>query len=204
MVSDRRDFDADFPGDTYGYSKHRMPVIYADAGARRLTSMRWGVWPHHEKTLPSRPVVNARDDALFSKNIWRWSVNHGRCLIPADGFFEWAGPKGHKWQVLFHLPGEKNFYFAGVWADDPDKKGRGFAIVTTKPNALIAALPHDRMPVILSAEGPHTWIGAEPMVADRVLAHCVPYPGEMVRVDQPPPEKPIRKKDRHETSEFSW
>lgn len=185
---------AESPTETWGWSKAQMPVVYQGEGGRTLGSMRWGVWPYYEKSLASRPVVNARDDALLTKAIWKYSARERRCVAAADGFLEWCGPAGAKWEVLFQLPGGRPFFFAGVWSNDPIGEDRGFAIVTTKPNAVVEALPHDRMPVILDEEAARRWIGAEPLPDERLLEFCRPYPGELVRRDLPPPEKKIAKR----------
>lgn len=167
-----------------------MPVVYDCAEGRTLAFMRWGVWPFYEKAKPKgfANTCNARDDSLLTKAIWRRAAAHGRCLVPADGFFEWAGPQGAKWRVLFHRPDHDPFFFAGVWDRDPADGSRGFALVTTRPNPLVAALPHDRMPVILDHDAALAWIGREPLPAEELLALCRPYPGELLRADEPRPE----------------
>jgi|GEM_PF-5901517 len=71
---------ATIPQETWGWSKAQMPVVYQGEAGRTLTTMRWGVWPYYEKTLKSRPVVNARDDALLVKNIWKYSIAERRCV----------------------------------------------------------------------------------------------------------------------------
>ncbi len=175
--------------ETWGWSKDQMPVVYHGEKGRTLTSMRWGVWPYYEKELKSRPVVNARDDALLTKNIWKHSARHKRCVAAADGFFEWTGPEGAKWEVLFTLPERRPFFFGGIWSSDPVGGDRGFAIVTTKPNPIVAEIGHDRTPLILDADGAKRWIGSEPLPDDQLIAFCQPYAGQFVRRDLPPPEK---------------
>src|SRR5690606_32796107 len=80
------------------------------------------------------------------------------------------------------------FFIAAVWDRDPDNVSRGFALVTTRPNPLIAALPHDRMPVILDHDAALAWLGREPLPPEEVLAMCRPYPGDLIRIDDPRPE----------------
>jgi putative SOS response-associated peptidase YedK len=166
------------------WPKSAMPVVY-HGEQRTLAAMRWGVWPWFE-TKP-RYVTNARDDKLLTSSAWKRPVASGRCLVPADGFYEWTGPKGGKWEVLFHLPDNRPFFFAGIWSRDPIGEDRGFALVTGKPNPIVAALPHDRMPVILDECGAMAWLGNQPLPDDRVLGLCTPYSGELVRRDLAPP-----------------
>jgi putative SOS response-associated peptidase YedK len=169
----------------------RLPVVYEIAEGRTLDFMRWGVWPFYEKTKPKgfANSCNARDDSLFTKAIWRRGVAQGRCLVPADGFFEWTGPKGAKWRVLFHRPDDDPFFVAGVWDRDPADGSRGFALVTTRPTPQLAALPHDRMPVILDHDAALAWIGREPLPEAEALALCRPYGGELIRADDPKPQE---------------
>lgn len=190
------------PAETWGWSKDQMPVVYQGEKGRTLTAMRWGVWPFYEKTLKSRPVVNARDDALSTKNIWKHSARNKRCVAAADGFFEWTGPEGAKWEVLFTLPDRRPFFFGGIWSHDPIGEDRGFAIVTTKPNPIVAEIGHDRTPLILDADGAKRWIGSEPMPDDQLMAFCQPYPGTLVRHDLPRPEKKITKQDLKKQAEL--
>jgi putative SOS response-associated peptidase YedK len=185
------------PAETWGWSKDQMPVVYHGAKGRTLSTMRWGVWPFYEKSLPGRPVVNARDDALLVKNIWKHSARTKRCVAAADGFFEWTGPQGAKWEVMFSLPEQRPFFFGAIWSNDPVGEDRGFAIVTTKPNPIVAEIGHDRTPLILDADGAKRWIGGEPLADGQLLAFCQPYPGQFVRRDLPPPEKK-KKITRHE------
>lgn len=174
---------------TTGHARNQMPVVYASESGALLGGMRWGVWPWYEKAMPRSLIVNARDDKLLTGRLWKKPAAHRRCLIPADGFLEWAGPVGSKWEVLFHLEDNEPFFFAGLWDNDPDGTGRGCTIITTRPNEMIAALPHDRMPVILDNDGARAWLGSEPLPDDRLQALCAPYPaGEMRRVDLPRPE----------------
>ena len=88
----------------------------------------------------------------------------------------------------FRLRDRRPFFLAGLWSRDPLGDGRGYTVVTCGPNKLVAALPHDRMPVILTEAGARAWLGASPLPADQLLALCVPYPaGDMTRTDQPRP-----------------
>lgn len=170
------------------WPKTMMPVVYQSTQPT-LAAMRWGVWPWFEKK--SRCVVNARDDKLLTSPAWKKPAARGRCLVPADGFYEWTGPEGAKWEVLFHLPDSQPFFFAGIWSRDPEGEGRGFALVTGKPNPLVAALPHDRMPVILDQEGANAWLGDQPLPDDRLLGLCAPFGGELMRRDMPRPLREV-------------
>lgn len=158
----------------------RMPVISAVAGIRTSVPMRWGWCVPWQRAL----MVNTRDDSLFLKSVWKGAASH-RCAVAADAFFEWAGPVGAKWEVRFAQPGGDPFYFAGVWRQEGDVAC--WSMMTTSPNELLAALPHDRMPAILDLAQAKAWVGENELPKEQVLALCRPFPGELVRTDQPKP-----------------
>lgn len=173
------------------WPKRAMPLVYSRDGKRVLTSMRWGVWPWFE--AKPRLVTNARDDKLVNGRLWPQSARHRRCLVPADGFYQPTGPDGAKWEVLFRFADDRPFFFAGLWARDPTGGDRGFTLVTGQPNELVAAIPHDRMPVILGREAAAAWLGDQPLPESQLLGLCAPYPAdEMVREDMPRPERPSK------------
>lgn len=170
------------------WPRSMMPVV-VNGEQREVVAMRWGVWPFYSRGKPQY-VSNARDDGLLTKSIWKSSALKRRCLIPASAFYEWIGPKGGKWEVRFSIPTRPFFFFAGVWDRDPEGADRGFSMVTTRPNPMIAEI-HDRMPVILTDEGALEWMGD--LTPEQILALCAPYTVEPInRVDQPLPPKITR------------
>ncbi|HEX2101319.1 MAG TPA: SOS response-associated peptidase [Candidatus Synoicihabitans sp.] len=175
------------------WPKRPMPVVYVPEGKPTLAAMRWGVWPWYEDK--PRLVTNARDDKLATSRLWSQSAQSRRCLVPADGFFEPTGPSGAKWEVRFSFRDARPFFFAGLWSADPRETDRGFALVTGKPNDLVAALPHDRMPVILDAAGADEWLHAPTLSPERMQALLLPYPAaEMIREDMPRLERTTKAK----------
>ena len=138
----------------------------SDAGARNHgEAMRWGLVPFWSKTGPKGPpMINARDDKIETSRMFSAAFERRRCLIPADGFYEWRktgeGRKGAKVPLRFTLKGGGLFAFAGVWESwrAPDgERVRSCAIITTEPNELMAPI-HDRMPVILPEEAEEAWL----------------------------------------------
>jgi len=157
-----------------------VPAVIHDGG-RRLVSLRWGLIPAWAKDPAiGRKLFNARAETLAEKPSFREAFKRRRCLIPADGFYEWTGQKGNKQAVRFSLASGGPFAFAGLyesWRPPSGEPIRTCTIVTTAPNALIAPI-HDRMPVILprSAEAP--WL--DPAVRDPAALQPLlrPYPPE--------------------------
>ena len=131
---------------------HPVVAVNRD-GLRSLQPMRWGFVPAWSKEKPKVRPINARDDTVATSGLFRAAFKRHRCLVPADGYYEWRAEGGPKKQpYLFEVRNGKLFALAGVWdawreAPDADPV-LGYATITTTPNA-VAAEVHDRMPVIL-------------------------------------------------------
>jgi len=138
-----------------------------EAGARSASPLRWGLVPSWAKS-PSvgNRMINARAETLASKPAFRAALRRRRCLVPADGFYEWAKRGAVKQPYLIGLRGGGPFAFAGLWEHWTDPEGallESCTIVTTEASASIRAI-HPRMPVILSAEVEADWL--DPAQAD--------------------------------------
>ena len=153
--------------------------------ARSLDLLRWGLVPLWAKDLSSGPkCINARRETVATNNIFRDAFERRRCLVPADGFYEWQKRDGKTQPyAIVPLPGSL-FAFAGLWErwKNPDDGSivRSFTIVTGLPNALCAPI-HDRMPVILAPEVWRLWLGEEEASREELLALLAPYPAELMR-----------------------
>ena len=140
-----------------------VPVIRQDAKApiRRASLMRWGLIPPWAKdsTIGAR-MINARAETAAQKPAFRESLASRRCLIPADGFYEWVRTGRSKQPYCFEMIGREPFAFAGLWARWRAPDGTHLetcTILTTTPNQLMADV-HDRMPVILSPASYDLWL----------------------------------------------
>jgi putative SOS response-associated peptidase YedK len=150
---------------SYNISPTTMnPIVTAGPdGERRLELARWGLIPNwwKESSPPKFATFNARDDKLDS-GTWRSPVRRSRCLVPANGFYEWTGPKSNRIPHFIHKPRKDGrpelIAFAGLadtWTNaDTGEAVRSYTIVTTAPNKFMEPI-HDRMPVIL--QDPETW-----------------------------------------------
>jgi putative SOS response-associated peptidase YedK len=150
-----------------------VAAIVLRDGARVLTRMRWGFLPHWYKAPNAGPlIINARSEEIAEKPAFRKAVRESRCLIPANGFYEWRpgpepGPERVHW---LSPPGEALIAFAGVWrvwqgADGPVPT---LAIVTCAANATLAPI-HHRMPVVIPPEGHALWLGQAGHGAARLM-----------------------------------
>ena len=138
----------------------RASVIRKGSGGLEVANLRWGLIPSWAKD-PKIGVqcINARAETISEKPAFRESFQQRRCLVPADGFWEWetVGKKKIPWK--FTDPDEKAFCMAGLWdrwivmGDTVET----FTIITTSPNGLVSPV-HDRMPVILTPEVAEQWL----------------------------------------------
>ncbi|MNR99321.1 putative SOS response-associated peptidase YedK [compost metagenome] len=162
-----------------------VAVVRADAEGRRLDMLRWGLIPSWVKDAKQAPtLVNARVDTLLSKPSFRGAFRSRRCLIPADGFYEWKTILGKKQPMYFSLNEEAPFALAGLWErwEGPDGTViESCTTLTTEPNAVVSEI-HDRMPVIVPPDAYALWL--DPRVTDpqRLMPLLASYPAEAMRV----------------------
>ncbi|MBX3450460.1 MAG: SOS response-associated peptidase [Planctomycetaceae bacterium] len=140
-------------------------VVRLDRGFRVPSLLRWGLVPHWAKDLSiGARAINARSETVHEKPMFRQAFERRRCLIPADGYYEWIpGEEGGKRQPLFHhLADDRPFAFAGLWDSWDSLEGETVetcTILTTTPNDVVAQF-HDRMPVILPEDHWTTWLSS--------------------------------------------
>lgn len=152
-----------------------LPIVrLADGGRRELVTARWGLVPFWAKdtTIGAR-AFNARAETLAERPMFREAYRRRRCLVPADGFYEWQKTDGAKQPFLIRVRGGGPFAFAGLW----ERWGKdaetitSFTIVTTRANAFMAEL-HDRMPVILDPPHWSRWLDPASGDAAALLRPC--------------------------------
>ena len=129
--------------------------------ARRGGFMRWGLIPHWAKnTSIGNRMINARAETVAEKPAFRDALRHRRCLVLADGFYEWQRTGGAKRPMRIVMQSGEPFAFAGLWSVWMDPDGNRIpscAIITTAANELLTPI-HDRMPVILPRELEEFWL----------------------------------------------
>jgi putative SOS response-associated peptidase YedK len=152
---------------------------------RALDLLRWGLVPLWAKDPSFGPkAINARSETIATSNIFRDAFERRRCLVPADGFYEWQKRGGRTQPYAIVPAGGGVFAFAGLWERWKNPRDgsilRSFTIVTGKPNALCAPI-HDRMPVILPPASWPVWLGETEAATTALLALLRPYPDELMR-----------------------
>jgi len=149
------------------------PVVTLREGVRVLELMRWGLVPHWARDKKAPLMINARVESIDGKPMFRDALARKRCLVPADGFFEWKHAGKVKTPMFVHPTAQRFVAFAGLWARAGDV--RSFTIITGPANELVAPI-HDRMPVVLDrsawaawldpsldADGAHALLGVPPV-----------------------------------------
>jgi putative SOS response-associated peptidase YedK len=207
-----RDFpNLEFPFDfqpRYNVAPTQLILAISNTQPQRLEFFHWGLVPSWAKdpSIGNR-MINARAETLAGKSAFKTALRRRRCLIPADGFYEWRKEGGgHKTPMYIHLRSGQPFAFAGLWEQwhSPDGSVLPSAtIITTAPNALMEAI-HDRMPAIVHAKDYARWLAVEETSPDAVADVLAPFPAEEMeaypvspRVNRPAHDAPdcIEKSD---------
>jgi putative SOS response-associated peptidase YedK len=136
-------------------------VCLDENGRRRFRMMRWGLLPSFVKDPKAGPpMINARAEGIASKSAFRGAFAERRCLVPADGFYEWKAEGKAKQPWFFAAANGGPLAFAGIWDRWRPREGEpveSFSIITTGANATMAPI-HDRMPAILPEAAWSAWL----------------------------------------------
>ena len=156
-------------------------LVLPNDGQHRADYFVWGLIPSWTKdpAIGSR-LINARAESLGEKPSFRGAYKYHRCLIPADGFYEWKLDPQTKAKIPYfiRLASGKPFALGGLWDEwhSPDgSQVKSCTIITTEPNELLAPL-HDRMPLILPPEAYAVWLDPAPRKPEELQKLLVPYP----------------------------
>ncbi len=161
-----------------------IAVVVRREGQNILEAMRWGLIPVWAKdaSLGAR-LINARAESLAEKPSFKRSLKNQRCLIVADGFYEWRKQGAAKIPMLIRLKSTAPFGFAGLydtWQAPSGERIASCAIITTQPNELMQPI-HDRMPVILPPRAYSTWLDSANQDSAKLISLLKPYPAEQMR-----------------------
>lgn len=170
------------------------PIARMEFETAEVILANWGLINHWVKD-PRRAAqtgsrqINARASTLFERPAYREAIDRRRCIVPADGFFEWSGPKTSRHPLWYHRPGGGFIYFAGLydyWKPAPAHGASDaaaqmvhwratFTIITTDPNAFIRPV-HDRMPAIIPAGSLDTWLDVRNVSGEEAAKLLMPAP----------------------------
>ena len=159
------------------------PIIANLQGKNRVEMFRWGLVPSWAK-YPSigNRMINARAETLAEKPSFGRLLNNRRCLVLADGFYEWRKEGKDKVAMWFKLKNREPFVFAGLWDlwKQPDGNMlRTYTIVTTEPNEVLAPI-HNRMPAMLGDRDALEWVSGAGDEIAHALSLLKPFPAELI------------------------
>jgi putative SOS response-associated peptidase YedK len=163
-----------------------VPVIrqHPKEPIRQISTMRWGLIPHWAKDgSAAASTINARSETVADKPAFRDPLKFRRCLIPADGFYEWKRTGKAKQPYCFEVNEGELFGFAGLWDGWKNAEGQWIktcSILTTVPNAVTSTV-HDRMPVILDRESYDLWLDPGMINVQVVSELLKPYDARLMR-----------------------
>jgi putative SOS response-associated peptidase YedK len=158
-----------------------IPAVRQGPQGRELIKLRWGLipsWSKEEKTAYS--MINARAETVATKPAFRSAFRSRRCLIPADGFYEWKTTAGRKQPYYIRRRDSELFAFAGLWERWEGEGGKyieSSTIIVTVANPLLQSI-HDRMPVILKPADYERWLDPKVQEAETLISLLHPYPAE--------------------------
>jgi putative SOS response-associated peptidase YedK len=160
----------------------RVPALRQGRHGREIEAMTWGLTPSWAKNRSGAKPINARAETVFERPMFRNAIARRRCLLPADGFYEWQRGPARKQPYRVGMADGSLLALAGVW----EYWARGqeslvsCCIVVTDANALMATI-HERMPVIIAPQDYARWL--DPALSDRVAIErmLVPFPADAMR-----------------------
>ena len=156
-----------------------------EAEKKELTLMHWGLIPHWARKRDGNyRLINARAETVAEKPSFRSPFRHRRCLIPADGYYEWKSIEGRKQPYYFTMKDGQPFCFAGLWDRWQPPEGapvESCTIITTVANAFAGEI-HHRMPVILARADYARWLDPRITDASRVAPLLQPFPPQAMSV----------------------
>lgn len=151
-----------------------MAIVRAGIdGARHFTLVRWGFVPSWAKEVKAQHLINARSETVYEKASFKNAIRRRRCLIPADGFYEWQEVGEKRKQAWFiHRAADQFFTFGGIWEHWMGADGSELetaAMLTTEATALIANID-DRSPVVIQPQDYERWLSLDEQVQDLLKA----------------------------------
>ncbi|MGK7396572.1 MAG: SOS response-associated peptidase [Candidatus Cyclobacteriaceae bacterium M3_2C_046] len=161
----------------------KLPVI-TNQDPNQLNYFHWGLVPFWAKDKKiGYKMINARAETILEKSSYKHALQRRRCLVVADGFYEWKKLDNHQKQPYrITLQDEEPYAFAGIWEYNQDLQLHSFSIITTEANELVKDI-HDRMPVILKPENETRWLDHN-LDLQEIQDFLIPYPADLMKAYQ--------------------
>ncbi len=174
----------------YNIAPTQQVLTVVNDGERRGELMRWGLVPSWAKDIKIGPrMINAVSETAAAKPAFRSAFRRRRCLVLADGFFEWRKEGKQRFPMYFTQQSGEPMAFAGLWENWKSPEGewvQSCSILTTAANSFIEPI-HNRMPVILSAETEPLWLDPLTETPDTLEPLLLPAPSELLQVREVSP-----------------
>jgi putative SOS response-associated peptidase YedK len=190
----------EFPPRDYVAPGGPIGIVRTVGGIRSFALVRWGFVPSWASDIkPGKPLINARAESVLEKPTFRNAMSRRRCLVPADGFYQWKGDvPGRKQAFYVHRSNHELFAFAGLWERWTGADGSEIetaAVITTRPTTSLSEI-HPRMPAIIMPEDFSRWLDIDSHSADDAAKLLGPPPddyltAEPVDLRRPAPSKPV-------------
>ncbi len=168
----------------YNIAPSQSVAVIANGESRALELFKWGLIPSWAKDPKiGNRMINARGETLAEKPSFRTALKKRRCLVLADGFYEWKREGKLKTPMYIQLKDGRPFAFAGLWETWKSLEGEWIktcTIITTTPNALMEKI-HDRMPVILPPKAYDLWLSPGELPAEKTLPLLKPFAASQMR-----------------------
>lgn len=166
---------------SYNVAPTQNVAVIVEDGVKRLVTVRWGLVPGWASDLSvGNKLINARAETVAQKDSFRDAFERRRCLVVADGFYEWRKTGKMRQPILIRLRRDRAFGFAGLYENWVSPKGeniRTCTIITTEPNEVMRPI-HDRMPVIIPMDQEDVWLNPSFENPSRLLSLLKAYPAE--------------------------
>jgi putative SOS response-associated peptidase YedK len=168
---------------SYNIAPTQQVAVIIQDGVKQLIAVRWGLVPYWAETLAiGNKFINARAETINKKAAFKESFQKRRCLVIADGFYEWQKDGKTRQPILIRLKSGACFGFAGLyesWISPTGEKIRTCTIITTEPNEIMAPI-HDRMPAIIARDNEARWLDSDCQYPYHLLQLLRPYPAEQM------------------------
>jgi putative SOS response-associated peptidase YedK len=178
------------PNSRYNIAPTEYVAAVRNTSDKIVEPLRWGLVPSWTKDIGmGSKMINARCETLAEKPAYRTAVKNRRCIVLANGFYEWTQTRGSKTKIPYYiqLKNREPFAIAGLWDEwkppDKEKPLRTCTIVTTDSNELVREL-HNRMPVILNRDATNLWLDPATHKAEDFKDLFLPYPSTELEVYQ--------------------
>jgi len=180
-------FKKDFRSTYNAAPSQILPTIVRNGSSNHIRLMKWGFLPPWAKDPGDTfkyKTFNARAEDIFTKPTWRSAIRHARCLVPANGFYEWQATKSTKQPYFIYPKDQGLFAFAGIyniWKNEHGEEWDTYSIITTTPNQEMAKI-HNRMPVILHPKDEKLWLDPNNESEESIASLLQPYGDGMLEI----------------------